>query len=242
VPNELTFTGYATGTYDGSSTLAINLVNTNTTYAAGDNINISGPGNDINLDSSIVGMVDIEFKGSGGATTITGSDYPSKPTVCTYLDLTSTKNTILPANTFYTGSEYRMAFNQGIFMPNDDQSYFNIAVEDDSSTYTHGRVKPLTSTLELVGFISVPDGWTATKGLLSLVNSLGGSVARTTQYQNVRTWGGTGFTTLSFGSTNSETTFGTAMVGAVDRVLMLKVYTSSASDFVGGGYITIEKS
>ena len=37
VPNELTFTGYSTGTYDGSSTLSINLVDTNTTYSAGDN-------------------------------------------------------------------------------------------------------------------------------------------------------------------------------------------------------------
>ena len=94
VPNELTFTGYATGTYDGSSTLSINLVDTNTTYTAGDNLNLSGT--TFNLDSSIEGMIDISFKDNGAATTITGSDYPSKPTVCTYLDLTSATN-ILPA-------------------------------------------------------------------------------------------------------------------------------------------------
>lgn len=95
VPNELTFTGYATGTYDGSSGLSINLVDTNTTYSAGDNLNLSGT--TFNLDSSIEGMIDISFKDNGAATTITGSDYPSKPTVCTYLDLTSATN-IMPSS------------------------------------------------------------------------------------------------------------------------------------------------
>ena len=42
VPNSLTFTGYATGTFDGSSNLSINLVDTDTTYTAGNGIQISG--------------------------------------------------------------------------------------------------------------------------------------------------------------------------------------------------------
>jgi hypothetical protein len=42
VPNDLTFTGYATGTYNGSSPLSINLVDTDTTYTAGNGIQISG--------------------------------------------------------------------------------------------------------------------------------------------------------------------------------------------------------
>jgi len=96
VPNELTFTGYSTGTYDGSSTLSINLVDTNTTYSAGDNINIGGPGNSISVDQTLTNITSTQFKTNGTATTIIGSDYPSKPTVCTYLDLTSATN-ILPA-------------------------------------------------------------------------------------------------------------------------------------------------
>ena len=40
VPHALTFTGYATGTFDGSSNLSINLVNTE--YTAGNGIQISG--------------------------------------------------------------------------------------------------------------------------------------------------------------------------------------------------------
>lgn len=40
VPNTLTFTGYDTGSFDGSSNLNINLVDTDTTYQGGTGINI----------------------------------------------------------------------------------------------------------------------------------------------------------------------------------------------------------
>lgn len=40
VPNTLTFTGYSTGTFDGSSNLSINLVDTDTTYQGGTGISI----------------------------------------------------------------------------------------------------------------------------------------------------------------------------------------------------------
>jgi hypothetical protein len=97
VPNTLTFTGYDTGTFDGSSALSINLVDTNTTYSAGDNINIGGPGNSISVNQTLTNITSTQFKTNGTATTIIGSDYPSKPTVCTYLDLTSATN-ILPSS------------------------------------------------------------------------------------------------------------------------------------------------
>ena len=42
VPNDLTFTGYATGTFNGSSALNINLVDTDTTYTAGNGMILSG--------------------------------------------------------------------------------------------------------------------------------------------------------------------------------------------------------
>ena len=41
VPNTLTFTGTATGTYDGSSALSINLTDTDTTYQGSSTININ---------------------------------------------------------------------------------------------------------------------------------------------------------------------------------------------------------
>ena len=115
VPNELTFTGYSTGTYDGSSTLAINLVNTNTTYSAGDNINIGGPGNAIGVNKTITAQNSIQFQNNGTATTIIGSDYPSKPTVCTYLDLTSATNILPAAVSPFLGTKIQQTYSAKTF-------------------------------------------------------------------------------------------------------------------------------
>jgi hypothetical protein len=49
VPNTLTFTGYDTGTFDGSSALSINLTDTDTTYTVANPITLSA-GNEIGLE------------------------------------------------------------------------------------------------------------------------------------------------------------------------------------------------
>ena len=54
VPNTLTFTGYDTGTFDGSSNLTINLVDTDTTYTAGDGIVIGGTTIEANIDEDTI--------------------------------------------------------------------------------------------------------------------------------------------------------------------------------------------
>ena len=54
------------------------------------NLNLSST--TFNLDTVIEDQVDLEFLANGTATTIVGSDYPSKPTVCSYLDLSSSTN------------------------------------------------------------------------------------------------------------------------------------------------------
>ena len=160
VPNDLTFTGYDTGTFDGSSALSINLVDTDTTYTAGNGIQISGSNiiqtktdnqtirdsgggsgnnlevikvpndltingtiyngsvartitttdttytggtninidgsNNVNLDTTILSQNSIQFNIDGTSTTLAGSNYPQKPTVGTYLNLTSPTNIISP--------------------------------------------------------------------------------------------------------------------------------------------------
>jgi hypothetical protein len=93
VPYELTING---SVYDGSS--ALSITTPNTTYSAGDNINIGGPGNSISVNQTMTNSTSFAFKDNGTATTLIGSNYPSKPTVCTYLDLTDASN-ILPAAT-----------------------------------------------------------------------------------------------------------------------------------------------
>ena len=94
VPNSLTAgtnISFSSGTtYDGSGAITISATDTNTTYTAGTNLNLSST--TFNLDTVIEDQVDLEFLANGTATTIVGSDYPSKPTVCSYLDLSSSTN------------------------------------------------------------------------------------------------------------------------------------------------------
>jgi hypothetical protein len=97
VPNDLTFTGYDTGTFNGSSSLSINLVDTDTTYKGGTNINIDGS-NNVNLDTGITGMLGITFLSDPSPiTALIGNSYPGNQTPVFYMDLTSTTN-VLPSS------------------------------------------------------------------------------------------------------------------------------------------------
>ena len=170
LPNLLSFTGYATGVYDGSNSLNINLVDTDTTYQGGTGISINTATNpdtincsnipntalqnstisgvqlgsnlstltfydsggafitsyngaapptsvtlpaggstyvggknitvdttpnpdEIDLDDDLTGIDSITMTSTSSATAITGNNYPSNPTTCTYLDLSSSTNT-----------------------------------------------------------------------------------------------------------------------------------------------------
>jgi hypothetical protein len=134
VPNALTFTGYSTGTFDGSSPLTINLVDTDTTYQGSATINIDtattpdtinvikvpntlSAGNNlsyssgttydgsvsrtIDLDSNLSNIDTISFRSTSSATALIGNTYPSNPTDCSYLDLSSTTN-IIPGGVLAT--------------------------------------------------------------------------------------------------------------------------------------------
>ena len=94
VPNALTAgtnISFSSGTtYDGSSSLTISATNTDTTYTAGDNLNLSGT--TFNLDTEIEDMREITYESGFFATTLTGNDYPGSETTCSYLDLTSATN------------------------------------------------------------------------------------------------------------------------------------------------------
>ena len=100
VPNQLvkgSNISFSTGTtYDGSASITISSTDTNTTYSAGDNISIAGISNSISLNQTITNQNSIQFNTDGTSTTLTGSNYPQKPTVGTYLNLTDTTNIISP--------------------------------------------------------------------------------------------------------------------------------------------------
>ena len=98
VPNDLTFTGYATGTYNGSSALNINLVDTDTTYTGGKNITVDTTPNpdEIDLDDDLTAIDSITFTSTAGTTALTGNNYPQNPTPMTNFDLTDTTNIVSP--------------------------------------------------------------------------------------------------------------------------------------------------
>jgi hypothetical protein len=98
VPNLLTFTGYDTGTFDGSSALTINLVDTNTTYTAGTNRNLLGTTFNLNASLTSIDSITMTSTASAGGTSLTGNNYPAAgyQTPMTYFNLLSSTNIISP--------------------------------------------------------------------------------------------------------------------------------------------------
>lgn len=126
--------------------------------------------------------------------------------------------------------------------PNDDSSFYNIHIEDDSST-TLGRAKIATSSLEAIAIIHIPYDWTPDKIFIDCRGSTGTNISRTYYLYKIRNWGGTGSTYLGSYTTNSETTIdysGTTYgSGESAYSLMIKMMLSATTDHLGGGYITL---
>ena len=251
VPNVLTassniiFTntddGASASSYDGSQPITIRATDTNTEYTAGTNLNLSGT--TFNLDTSITTQTGITFLNNGASTNLTGSNYPNKPTIATNLDLSSSTNIFPhPSGVFDVGGNLRMSINLSNFLPNDDSSYFNIAVEDDFVAATMGTIKPMTSSLEVCGYFIIPEGYTATGARIDLNNSSGTPVSRLTQAYSITTYGGTGYLSLHSWTTGAEATFGTSMVGASDKIMLIKIFTAATTDHIRGGYILLTRN
>ena len=251
VPNVLTassniiFTntddGASASSYDGSQPITIRATDTNTEYTAGTNLNLSGT--TFNLDTSITTQTGITFLNNGASTNLTGSNYPNKPTIATNLDLSSSTNIFPhPAGVFDVGGKLRMSINLSNFLPNDDSSYYNLAVEDDFVAATMGTIKPMTSSLEVCGYFIIPEGYTATGARIDLNNSSGTPVSRLTQAYRITTYGGTGYLSLHSWTTGAEATFGTSMVGASDTIMLIKIFTAATTDHIRGGYILLTKN
>ena len=233
--------GASATTYDGSQPISIRAVDTNTEYTAGTNLNNGGT--TFNLDTSITGQTGITFLNNGASTNLTGSNYPNKPTIATNLDLTSSTNIFPhPAGVFDVGGKLRMSINLSNFLPNDDSSFYNLAVEDDFVAATMGTIKPMTSSLEVCGYFIIPEGYTATGARIDLNNSSGTPVSRLTQAYRITTYGGTGYLSLHSWTTGAEATFGTSMVAASDTIMLIKIFTASTADHIRGGYILLTRN
>jgi len=146
----------------------------------------------------------------------------------------------LPHNCFQDGSgDLRMTINLSNFMPNDDSSFFNLAVEDDGSGKIHGALKPMNASLEMAGYFIIPNGLTASAARIDITNSGGAAVSRTIVFESFTTYGATTFSALKSGTSNSEQSFDSNLAGASDKLLLIRIQTTSTSDHVRGGYIKV---
>ena len=99
VPNDLTFTGYDTGTFNGSSALSINLVDTDTTYTAGNGIQISGS----NIIQTKTDNQTIRDSGGGSGNNLEVIKVPNDLTINGTVYNGSIARTITTTDTTYKG-------------------------------------------------------------------------------------------------------------------------------------------
>jgi len=269
VPNSLTAgtnISFSSGTtYDGSSAITINATDTDTqlNLTAGNGIEIANTGGvnrtisakpdedtlDFSSDELAVQKVPNSLSAGTNLSYTSGSTFDGSSartinfsSAPTNLDLSSSTNIIHPPNVFEVSGDLRMSIEMGNFFPNDDNSFFNIGVEDDFSTNIHGSLKVLTSSLEVCGYFIIPNNYTATGVRIDATDASGSSISRTIMCASITTYGGTGYTSLNFsGNTGTEFSLSPTMDGASDKIMLITIFTTSTSDHIRGGYIKLTR-
>lgn len=126
----------------------------------------------------------------------------------------------------------RIIIKPADFIPNDDNSYYNVAMVDDG-----GKIKVTSSTLEAYAQYEVPNGYKATHVKLygsdseNTVMVFEHSISTTTA--TLRT-GVPAFV-------GTQHTLTTAIVGSSTTYLSVKWLPSATDDYLYGGYITLAK-
>eukprot|EP01043_Picozoa_sp_COSAG02_P025815 COSAG02_NODE_1464_length_12487_cov_122.573297_4_plen_624_part_00 len=185
----------------------------------------------------------LSFVAAGSsASSLVGNTYPGQKTTATNLDLTSSTLDFdetfynLPCGVYPVGSEYRMVINSGDWRPNADVSQDNVAINDSSASY-RGKAVPQAYSMELVAIKAIPHGWKATK---LRVNSSSNLILGVYSVNNTAA---TGSTNLGYGTiyTNAENSLYTQLTASIDTSLMIIVKTTTTSQYVSGGYVTLQK-
>ena len=200
-----------------------------------------------------------------------GTNNPSSTEYVT--PLVAATATVLPPHVYEVSTDpsvYRMAFHQGIWVPNDDSGYYNIHINNDLNTndaFVGGRAKIANMAMaQAHGFLNIPNGWKATKIYIDL-RTVDGTKTEAPSSVNMSMYEVTTMTTadpivaaidgpaalagLTDGSedaqaiVNNEFTFTTGLVGNVDNALWIIVNFAAVSgvyaEYIAGGYITLEK-
>jgi len=237
VPNALikgTNITFSSGTtFDGSAAITIGATDTDTTYQGSSTISINTA---TNPDTINCLKVPNNLTAGDGITMFNTDDGASETT---YSGVNPITINCLPPNVFEVSGAKRMTINLSNFMPDDDSSFYNIGVEDDLSSKIHGSLRVLNSSIEVCGFFVIPNGFTATACRIDVTNSGGAAVSRTLNFESFTTYGATGYSSLGTGTTNSEQTFSTTLPAASDKLLLIRINTTTTSDHIRGGYIRL---
>ena len=207
----------------------------------------------VNDDLTVKGSTTLSgmnLDGSLTATAINASGDVATTGDVSGANLINLTNLTIPHNVYNDGGQWIMTFDAGIFHPNDDSSYYNYCLDDDVlKTYGRGHVR--SSSLEVLGVIQIPRGWTATGTFLDIRDSSGNVI--TSSPPTYHAWriytyqsGGTipdAYTLYTLGSRgiNTENAFsgGETVVGAAGQALFLDINITSTSQFIGGGYVLL---
>ena len=258
VPNQLTAgtnISFSSGTtYDGSGAITVSSTFTNTqlNLTEGNGISITNTGGvnrtiamnadgstlNSNVGSGQAGVIKVPNALTAG----TGISFNSGTTYDGSAARVISVSSPLPTGVFDVGGDYRMTINLANFLPNDDSTYFNILSEDDSSGKIHGAIKPANAVVEMIGYFVIPSGYEATAARVDVTDSGGSGITRDLTFESFTTYGGTAFADLGDGPTGSEQAFDVGLTGASDKLLIIKIDTTSTQDFVRGGYILLEES
>ena len=247
--------GSSASTYDGSSGITITGTadtNTQLNLTEGNGITITNTGGlnrtiAVNADGStlsnnvgsgqagVLKVPNVLTAGSG----VSFTDTTDGGSATTYDGSSGITMKSLPFGVFDVSGDLRMTINLSNFLPDDDSSFYNIGVEDDLSTKIHGTLRILNTSIEVCGFFIIPNGFTASACRIDITNSSGVAVSRTLTFESLTTYGGTTFSSLGSGTSNSEQSFSSNLVGASDKLLLIRINTTSTSDHIRGGYIKL---
>ncbi len=136
VPNTLTFTGYDTGTFDGSSALSINLVDTDTTYTAGNGIQISGS----NIIQTKTDNQTIRDSGGGSGNNLEVIKVPNTLTFTGYDTGTFDGSSALSINLVDNDNQLNLLAGSGIIINN--TGGYNRIITADIDNNTLGWTPP----------------------------------------------------------------------------------------------------
>jgi len=192
VPNDLTFTGYATGTFNGSSALNINLVDTDTTYTAGNGIQISGS----NIIQTKTDNQTIRDSGGGSGNNLEVIKVPNDLTFTGYATGTFNGSSALNINLVDTDTTYTAGF--GIAFSGTPATQIN--ANTDNTTIDYNGAGYTLRVLKIPNSLSAGNNLSYSSG-----TTFDGSVARTIDLDSNLS----NIDTLSFSSTAGVT----ALVG-----------------------------